>query len=35
MKKLLFFMMTLGVLMTACKKEENQNVSLDGNQWIT
>ena len=28
-------MMTLGVLMTACKKEENQNVSLDGNQWIT
>ena len=28
-------MMTLGVVMTACKKEEKPNVSLDGNQWIT
>ena len=35
MKKFLFFVMTLAVVMTACKKEENQNVSLDGNQWIT
>lgn len=35
-------MMALGVVMAACKKEENpkeespkENVSLDGNQWIT
>ena len=35
MKKLLFLMMTLGVIMTACKKDEGPKVSLDGNQWIT
>ena len=35
MKKLLFLMMTLGVIMTACKKDEDAKVSLDGNQWIT
>ena len=35
MKKLLFFMMALGVVIAACKKEENPNVSLEGNQWIT
>lgn len=28
-------MMTLGVVMTACKKDEDPKVSLDGNQWIT
>lgn len=28
-------MMTLGVIMTACKKDEGPKVSLDGNQWIT
>lgn len=28
-------MMTLGVIMTACKKDEDPKVSLDGNQWIT
>ena len=28
-------MMALGVLMTACKKEKNPNVSLEGNQWVT
>lgn len=28
-------MMTLGVVMTACKKDEDLKVSLDGNQWIT
>lgn len=28
-------MMTLGVIMTACKKDEGSKVSLDGNQWIT
>lgn len=28
-------MMTLGVIMTACKKDEDAKVSLDGNQWIT
>ena len=27
--------MTLGVIMTACKKDEDAKVSLDGNQWIT
>ena len=27
--------MTLGVIMTACKKDEDPKVSLDGNQWIT
>ena len=27
--------MTLGVIMTACKKDEGPKVSLDGNQWIT
>ena len=35
MKKFLFFVMTLAVLMTACKKVENPNVSLEGNQWIS
>ena len=35
MKKLLFLIMTLGVIMTACKKDEDAKVSLDGNQWIT
>jgi len=35
MKKLLFLMMTLGVIMTACKKDEDAKVSLEGNQWIT
>ena len=35
MKKLLFLMMTLGVIMTACKKDEGPKASLDGNQWIT
>ena len=35
MKKLLFLMMTLGVIMTACKKDEGPKVSLEGNQWIT
>lgn len=35
MKKILFFMMILGVVVTACKKEKNPNVSLEGNQWIT
>ena len=28
-------MMTLAVVLTACKKENNSNVSLEGNQWIT
>ena len=28
-------MMTLGVIMTACKKDEGPKVSLEGNQWIT
>lgn len=28
-------MMALGVVIAACKKEENPNVSLEGNQWIT
>ncbi len=28
-------MMTLGVIMTACKKDEDAKVSLEGNQWIT
>lgn len=27
--------MTLGVVMTACKKEETNNASLEGNQWIS
>lgn len=35
MKKLLSFVMTLAVVLTACKKVENSNVSLDGNQWIS
>ena len=28
-------MMALGVVMAACKKENNPKVSLEGNQWIT
>lgn len=35
MKKILLLIMTLCVVMTACKKEKNQNASLEGNQWIT
>ena len=35
MKKFLFLMMTLGVVMTACKKDEDTKVTFEGNQWIS
>ena len=35
MKKFLFLMMTLGVVMTACKKDEAPKVTFEGNQWIS
>lgn len=28
-------MIALGVVIAACKKKENPNVSLEGNQWVT